>query len=250
MWRSSIAGPSAWWNLPTAPRSDLLPVDGDGVCLPGEDFSQKQKESYPCLAGIDHRPIQPVGHPWGDARVVDGASIAAALLPVWQQLKLYRIQAAATAPSPGAGPRYELYTARARGLLGAAQGQSPTRASHPRRKRWPGSCGMRRPMEVSTPDRRWISPRSHRPEPRSNEQTRGIAETEWYPFYEGLLALGVALRSGGGAAGNLVGGRKFFAENGKVIGSFDADPNNSRRNANDRDGDLIPNQDFFPRFSR
>ena len=40
---------------------DLLPVDGDGVWLPGEDFSQKQKESYPCLAGIDRRPIQPVG---------------------------------------------------------------------------------------------------------------------------------------------------------------------------------------------
>ena len=52
---------------------DLLPVDGEGVWLPGEDFSQKQKESYPCLAGIDRRPIQPVGHPWGDARVVDGA---------------------------------------------------------------------------------------------------------------------------------------------------------------------------------
>ena len=47
---------------------DLLPVDGEGVWLPGEDFLQKQKESYPCLAGIDRRPIQPVGHPWGDAR--------------------------------------------------------------------------------------------------------------------------------------------------------------------------------------
>ena len=97
-------------ELANGAAADLLPVDGDGVCLPGEDFSQKQKESYPCLAGIDRRPIQPVGHPWGDARVVDGASIAAALLPVWQQLKLYRIQAAATVPSPGAGPRYELYT--------------------------------------------------------------------------------------------------------------------------------------------
>ena len=90
---------------------DLLPVDGEGVWLPGEDFSQKQKESYPCLSGIDRRPIQPVGHPWGDARVVDGAAIAAALLPSWQQLKLYRIQPAAQCPSPGdRGPTYELYT--------------------------------------------------------------------------------------------------------------------------------------------
>ena len=90
---------------------DLLPVDGEGVWLPGEDFSQKQKESYPCLAGVDRRPIQPVGHPWGDSRVVDGASIAAALLPVWQQLKLYRIQTVPlSATSPDPAPNYELYT--------------------------------------------------------------------------------------------------------------------------------------------
>ncbi|MEI8371677.1 MAG: hypothetical protein WCJ35_02465 [Planctomycetota bacterium] len=91
--------------------SELLPVDGEGVWLPGEDFSQKQKESFPCLVGVDQRPIQPVGHVWGDVRVVEGASIAASLLPVWQQLKLYRIQTAAQAPSPGdRGPTYELYT--------------------------------------------------------------------------------------------------------------------------------------------
>jgi hypothetical protein len=100
---------------------DLLPVDGEGVWLPGEDFSPKQKESYPCLAGVDRRPLQPVGHPWGDARVVDGAAIAAALLPVWQQLKLYRIQAAAQGPSPG--PTYELYTrAGTRIVWGGAPG--------------------------------------------------------------------------------------------------------------------------------
>jgi hypothetical protein len=98
-------------EVANGPGSDLLPVDDQGVWLPGEDFSQKQKESYPCLAGIDRRPIQPVGHPWGDARVVDGAAIAAMLLPVWQQLKLYRIQTAARDPSsPDAGPAYELYT--------------------------------------------------------------------------------------------------------------------------------------------
>ena len=90
---------------------EMLPVDAEGVCLPGEDFSPKEKDSYPCLAGIDRRPIQPVGHPWGDARVVDGASIAAALRPVWQQLKLYRIQLAAGALPPDArGAIYELYT--------------------------------------------------------------------------------------------------------------------------------------------
>jgi hypothetical protein len=111
---------------------ELLPVDGEGVWLPGEDFSQKQKESYPCLAGVDRRPIQPVGHPWGDARVVDGAAIAAALLPVWQPLKLYRIQATSAA-IPAArehGTTFELYTRAGTrivwGVGAAASGGEPS----------------------------------------------------------------------------------------------------------------------------
>lgn len=86
---------------------ELLPVDCQGVWLPGEDFSPKQKESYPCLTGIDRRPIQPVGRAWGDARVADGAALAAALLPVWQPLKLYRIHCL---PQPAGVPWFELYT--------------------------------------------------------------------------------------------------------------------------------------------
>jgi hypothetical protein len=105
---------------------ELLPIDGEGVWLPGEDFSQKQKESYPCLAGIDRRPIQPAGHAWGDTRVVDGAAIASALLPVWPQLKLYRIQPSAQAQTPGdRGLAYELYTrAGTRIVWGSASGSS------------------------------------------------------------------------------------------------------------------------------
>ena len=116
-------------EVPNGSAVDLLPVDGDGVWLPGEDFSQKQKESYPCLAGADHRPIerpiQPVGHPWGDARVIDGASIAAALLPVWQQLKLYRIQTAGVLSPGDRGPTYELVTrAGTRIVWGTASGSA------------------------------------------------------------------------------------------------------------------------------
>ncbi len=105
-------------EVAVASTVELLPVDGEGVYLPGEDFSPKEKESYPCLAGIDRRPIQPVGHRWGDGRVVDGAAIAAALFPVWQRLKLYRIQAAGSPSLAGKasgsdaerGLTYELYT--------------------------------------------------------------------------------------------------------------------------------------------
>ena len=100
--------PACMVELAAGPTVELLPVDGLGVWLPGEDFSQKQKESYPCLAGIDRRPIQPVGHAWGDARVVDGAAIAAALLPVWQPLKLYRIRC--VSQTVAVRPMFELYT--------------------------------------------------------------------------------------------------------------------------------------------
>lgn len=100
--------PACMVEVGTGQTVELLPVDCQGVWLPGEDFSQKQKESYPCLTGIDRRPIQPVGHAWGDVRVTDGASIAAALQPAWQQLKLYRIQCLTQAG--GARPMFELYT--------------------------------------------------------------------------------------------------------------------------------------------
>jgi hypothetical protein len=101
---------------------ELLPVDGQGVWLPGEDFSQKQKEGYPCLAGIDRRPIQPVGHAWGDPRVIDGAAVAAVLQPVWQQLKLYRIQCVPLAA--GARPMFELYTRGGTKIIWGAAGGS------------------------------------------------------------------------------------------------------------------------------
>ncbi len=100
--------PSCMVEVAAGQTVELLPVDGQGVWLPGEDFSQKQKESYPCLTGIDRRPIQPVGHAWGDARVVDGAAIAAALLPVWQPLKLYRIRC--VSQTAAERPLFELYT--------------------------------------------------------------------------------------------------------------------------------------------
>jgi hypothetical protein len=88
---------------------DLLPVDAEGVLLPSGDFSPIEKQSYACLGGIDTRPMRPVGQPWGDGRVLDGAQIAAAFGPAWQQLKLYRIQ-----PSPASlaarEPTYELFS--------------------------------------------------------------------------------------------------------------------------------------------
>ncbi|MGA2030955.1 MAG: hypothetical protein ABSG68_01760 [Thermoguttaceae bacterium] len=90
---------------------DLLPVDIEGVLLPSGDFSPVEKYSYPVLGGIDSVPMGPAGQRWGDPRVIDGAGIAAALLPVWKQLRLYRIKTATAAgPALGNGRVYELYT--------------------------------------------------------------------------------------------------------------------------------------------
>ncbi len=114
--------PACMVEIAAGQSVELLPVDSQGIWLPGEDFSQKQKENYPCLSGIDRRPIQPVGHAWGDPRVIDGAAVAAVLQPVWQQLKLYRIQCVPQAP--GARPMFELCTRAGTKIIWGATGGS------------------------------------------------------------------------------------------------------------------------------
>jgi hypothetical protein len=101
---------------------DLLPVDAEGVLLPSGDFSPIERQSYACLTGIDTRPMRPVGQPWGDGRVLDGAQIAAAFGPAWQQLKLARIQPSA-ASLAAREPTYELFSrAGTRIIWGLAPG--------------------------------------------------------------------------------------------------------------------------------
>lgn len=70
----------------------LYPVDGGGVLLPGGDFSAVEAARYPKLTGVDRVPVGTVGESWGDPVVLDGAGVAEALLPVWQRLKLSRIE--------------------------------------------------------------------------------------------------------------------------------------------------------------
>ena len=63
-------------------REGPLPVDGQGVLLPSDDFSPVEKEHYPRLTGIDTMPMGPVGQRWGDGRVVGGAELP----PHWARL--------------------------------------------------------------------------------------------------------------------------------------------------------------------
>lgn len=68
----------------------LMAVDAEGVLLPSEshDFSPIEIRAYPRLVGVYTAPVGPVGTRWGDARVLEGAEIAAVLLPTWEQLNL------------------------------------------------------------------------------------------------------------------------------------------------------------------
>jgi hypothetical protein len=90
---------------------ELVPVDGQAVVLPGEDFSPVEASSYPRLVGIDAGPVGTIGTPWGDDRVLGGAEIAAALFESWEKLGLGQI---ACTSSSGTGlhevPTYELVT--------------------------------------------------------------------------------------------------------------------------------------------
>jgi hypothetical protein len=81
----------------------VLAVDAEGVLLPSEDFSPLEAARYPRLVGVEQQPAGlPPGRRWGDARVVGGAEIAAALGSAWEVMRLQRIVPLAAGTAPGA----------------------------------------------------------------------------------------------------------------------------------------------------
>jgi len=87
----------------------VLPVDVTGAWLPSADFSPVEASRYPRLVGIQTMPIGPVGTPWGDVRVIGGAEVAAALVPLWIALKFERIEPSEKTDGAGAYT-YQVYT--------------------------------------------------------------------------------------------------------------------------------------------
>jgi hypothetical protein len=71
----------------------LLPIDGEGVLLPSEDFSPNEAKKYPRVARIESLPAGSVGSPWGDNHVLGAARIARVIGDRWHAFRLYRIQA-------------------------------------------------------------------------------------------------------------------------------------------------------------
>ena len=83
-----------------------LPVDVRGVVLPTSDFRPGEADLFPRIGGIHTSPAGLVGEPWGDAGVVGGAEIAAALADAWQSLDLFRIAPAGRRPGGRGGVEY------------------------------------------------------------------------------------------------------------------------------------------------
>jgi hypothetical protein len=90
----------------------LFPVDEAAVLLPSTDFTTVEARKYPRLVGIDSQPLGPVGTPWGDRSVVEGAGIAVALREVWDDLRLQSVRRVRVTGSGFAAPEneYELIT--------------------------------------------------------------------------------------------------------------------------------------------
>ena len=81
-------------------------VDAEGVVLPIEDFTSVEATHYPRLVGVDRKPSVPAGQRWGgNAKVIGGAEIAAALAPVRDAMKLDRIAAVVENASNAPGRR-------------------------------------------------------------------------------------------------------------------------------------------------
>ena len=77
------------------PGGGLLPVDVEAVLLPGNetgDITPTEAKRYPKLCGVDREPTGLVGTRWGDARVIGGAEIAAALGDLWEPMRLDHIE--------------------------------------------------------------------------------------------------------------------------------------------------------------
>ena len=77
-------------------KGGLLAIDADGVVLPSADFTAESAAVYPRITGIDSSPQGPEGSPWGDPLVDEGAAVALAVGPEWQQLGFTECRPAGT----------------------------------------------------------------------------------------------------------------------------------------------------------
>lgn len=66
----------------------LLPVDGEGVVLPSDDFTPEEAAAYPVVGGVRSLPQGPAGSAWGDPAVEEAVAVVAVTRPEWGPLGL------------------------------------------------------------------------------------------------------------------------------------------------------------------
>lgn len=66
----------------------LLPVDGEGVVLPSDDFTPDEAAAYPVVDGVRSLPQGPAGSAWGDPAVEEAVAVVAVTRPEWAPLSL------------------------------------------------------------------------------------------------------------------------------------------------------------------
>ncbi len=125
--------PIAWVEVPPGMFGQqghaALPIDGESVLLPQNDFSPEDLDSF-IRIDVEELPMSgPTGSPWGDPSVAGAAAIAKLVGENWKDLGLYRIKAITDYSQLGtpAAVRYELFTPKSKRMIwGSAPGlESP-----------------------------------------------------------------------------------------------------------------------------
>lgn len=119
--------PVAWVEIPgrmsPTEEAGVLPIDHEAVILPPEDL-QGRIGDFIRISIPELPPWGLKGTPWGDARLVGAARLAALLEGCWQALQIHRIRALTgqeTGNQPD--PLYELITRSGQRILwGSAPG--------------------------------------------------------------------------------------------------------------------------------
>jgi hypothetical protein len=124
--------PAALVEVTTPDARGVLPVDGDGVLLPREDFVDEQGQllaealHYPVIVAGDSFPEGPAGSSWGDLTVYGGARIAEVFGEAWGKCGLFKIAPAPAGQSEDGNSRFLLLARNgSRVLWGPAPGDKP-----------------------------------------------------------------------------------------------------------------------------
>ncbi|MBW3600870.1 MAG: hypothetical protein KY475_26840 [Planctomycetes bacterium] len=134
--------PAALVEVSVGDARGVLPVDGDAVLLPRDDFVDDAGQllpralAYPVIVAGDSIPQGQAGSPWGDRRVYEAARIAAAFGDDWATCGLFKILL--PSPSHEESPEQAEYMLLARNgsriLWGRSAGKSEEEQAAAREK--------------------------------------------------------------------------------------------------------------------